>query len=377
MDNNQQNSDNGSSKVDQLKNNIQQQLHAGLTPNEISQHLKTAGWSEEDINSAFKAVQGQVVPNTGVVSGGPAAQVPNDPKRGRIKTGWLLFKQSIKVLRSDKMLVRYVIMSLLVSIVAAIIYAVVLIAGRHTFITKTVSGNTTNFSLAPAGYLPTFVFYILEFFVVNLYGAALAANVLDLFHGTKQPYNVYIKKAWSKAGTLFVFSVIEATVGLILRAIAERSKILGRIIVWIIGAAWSLARIFVVPIIVSSDENAFQAVKESTQLLVATWGENIVGRVSLGGVIFLIELALIPIFIILFVILGSVAGGVGIFIGAVIFIITVLVFSIVTSAASSVLNTALFYYAKNKQVPAAFDPGLLSSVFIHKKQRGNKNTPVS
>jgi hypothetical protein len=193
-----------------------------------------------------------------------------------------------------------------------------------------------------------------------------------LFQGNSKPYKEYMRRAWSKGLTLFIFSVMEATIGLILRVIVERSKLLGRLVAWILGALWSIARLFVIPIIVSSDVSAPGAIKQSTILLKNTWGENIVSRASFGLGVFLIYLLiLIPVTIGL-LILGAVLGGfLGAMIGLLLVIIIFIGFSIIVSAASSVLNTALFYYAQYKQIPAAFDADLINNAFVNrKKSRG-------
>ena len=377
--------------IEKLKSYIQQQLHAGLQPDEVANHLRQAGWPEEHIGQAFQLVQAQVMPST-------VAPVPHIPdtshtevfqavqqttpeqpsqqpdytttkKRGRIKTGWLLLKQSLKLLRSHESLTRYVIVSAVFSLMLAIIFTLIFIVGRNSLLTSSLTNGTQKYHPTPVGYIVVFVYYVLAFFVVNLYSAGLAANVLDLFQGNSKPYSQYMHKAWSRGGTLFVFSLIEATIGLILRLIAERSKILGRIIIWILGALWSIARLFVIPIIVSSDdENAFGAIKKSTLLLKATWGENIVGRVTFGGILLLIYVfILFPVSLAL-IFLGSVVGHlIGALIAIVLIIIVVIVFAVVTTAASSILNTTLFYYAQYKQIPPAFDAELLNSVFIHRK----------
>jgi hypothetical protein len=357
------------SKTNQVSVFIQKQLNAGLSPNEISAQLKDSGVKDEDITNGFKVTQQQVMPSAPVVDGSSS----NAPtvKRGRIKTGWLLFKQSLKVLKSDKMLVRYLIMSIIVSIGVTIVFGLIFLLGHKIFLTTRENAQNQNqLALKPLGLIPAFIYYIIAYFVINLYSAGLAANVLDLFHGTKQSYEVYMKMAWSKARPLFFFSVIEATVGLILRAIAERNKLIGLIVSRVLGLVWSLARIFVVPIIITSDEGPVQAVKDSSKLLIATWGENLIGRISLGGAIGLIYFfIIIPIL----AVLGGILIGFGGLVGGVIFVViavlSLLVFGIITSTASNILNVALFYYARTRKIPAAFDPDLINSIFIHKKNK--------
>jgi hypothetical protein len=364
-----------------LKSYIQTQLSSGFQPNEIAAQLRGAGWPEENIQQAFRLMQAQIMPSpvpavaapvTASLSSPTQSPMSEMPKRGRTKSGWLLFKQSLRVIKTNKGLTRYIIVSAILGLVLTIIFAVIIWLGHNIFLTNSTSNDSNNVGLKPLGYLAIFIYYVLAYFITNLYSAGLAANVLDLFQGNSKPYKEYMRRAWSKGLTLFIFSVMEATIGLILRVIVERSKLLGRLVAWILGALWSIARLFVIPIIVSSDVSAPGAIKQSTILLKNTWGENIVSRASFGLGVFLIYLLiLIPVTIGL-LILGAVLGGfLGAMIGLLLVIIIFIGFSIIVSAASSVLNTALFYYAQYKQIPAAFDADLINNAFVNrKKSRG-------
>ncbi len=386
-----QNPNDMATMLEQLRAYIQQQLNLGLNPAEVLTQLQQAGWQNDMLQQAFQLAQPEVMP---VISQAlnpsslpeekaqPQAQTIHHPTsatvtRGRFKTGWLLFRQSLRVLRHNEGLIRYVVMSFIASLILAVVFSVIFILEKHVLIQSTtiISANQHNIqynvTLKPAGYIVVLVYYILTFFIVNLYSAGLVANVIDIFHGQSKLYRNYMKIARSKGGALLIYSVIEATIGLFLRIIAERSKLLGRVVAWAMGAIWSLARLFVVPVIVTSEDNAFVAIKRSTKLLVSTWGENLVGRVSFAGVaIVLFLFVLTPVsFVLIFlgIQFGNIIGAIA---ATVIVVLLYLAYVILISTASSVLNTALFYYAQYKQIPAAFDPVLINSVFVRRKRKG-------
>jgi len=299
---------------------------------------------------------------------------------GRTKAGWLLFKESLKVLKSDDTLFRYVIVSSLFNLLVLIVFGVIGVLGhKELFRTTTNANNQSTAVPTVLGVVYILVYYILAYFIVNLYSAGLAINVLDLYQGKKQSYGAYMKHARSRGWPIFVFSVIEATVGMILRAIAERSKLIGKIIVSIIGTAWSIARLFVVPIIVSTDEGAVPAIKDSTKLLIATWGENIVGRVSMSIVIFVLILIMVPVSILLVfagvaighAIDGNAGTGPGILVSCALIVLLFVIASVIIAAANNVLNVTLYYYAKTKHIPQAYNPEVLNSVFTHKKSKAS------
>lgn len=364
---------------------LQQQLRSGLTPDEVAAQLRGAGWPEATIQQAFHQAQAQIMPtpHTAAVASPQAAQPAETVasqaqtsnqftapanQRGRLSTGWLLFKQSLRVLQANHSLLHYPLIGGLFSMLLFLLLGAAVLLSKHTFLIPPAHpGPNQQASVTPLGYLLIFVYYVLAYFIVNLYTAGLAANVLDLYQGKSQHYGFYMGKARGKAKTIFVFSVIEATVGMILRTIAERSRLLGRIIIRLIGAVWSIATLFVDQIIISSDDGAVPAIKHSAQLIRATWGQNLAGRVSFGVIYLLSYVLLIPVCIVLIVIGAAIGGAIGAVVAIILCLAILLAFTVVASAASSVLNTALFFYAQNKQIPAAFDAELLNSVFIPKK----------
>src|SRR5256886_3058072 len=81
------------------------------------------------------------------------------------------------------------------------------------------------------------------------------------------------------------WALVTATVGLILRAIAERFGFIGRIIAGAFGAAWGIITYLVVPVLIFEKIGPWAAVKRSGSLLRQTWGEAAGGYLSLGGII--------------------------------------------------------------------------------------------
>ena len=381
---------------------IAEQLQAGLRADEIAGQLRAANWPEEQISHAFERshqlmmVAVQPVQPTQLANPVPAQSQPveaqsnvqqaasqsplgqqvqqdgadNGKKRGKISSGWLLFKQSMRVLRNNRALVKYPIISGLFSFLVLAIFSGIFFAGGKAFYVP----NTTSYSNdgypTPIGLVVALVYYVASYFVVNYYAAGLSAHVLDLFHGSSQPRSVYMQKARSKIKTIFLFSLLSATIGMILRMIAERSALLGRIVARILGALWTIASLFVVPTIVSSDRGVKDSIKHSVELIKSTWGENIVGRAGMETVFALLFMfVMIPVYIGLFILAAATNSGIAIGIVAFLCVVSLFVFAIVTTTASSVLNTALFYYAEYRQVPAAYDPELLNNIFIPKKPK--------
>jgi len=385
---------------EKLKNYIYEQIQSGINSNEIAQQLRTSGWDETAIQAAFSAVQASIAPTPPTFPAQPLSPTsqqtetpssygpeqtqptqqpgsttsahfePTGKKRGRLKTAWLLLKQSLKILKYNKQLLRYPFMGGLICLLITIVVGLIMFMSGDTFIYSTVDAlGQEESNLTWPGMLVGFVYYVIAYFIIFMYNAGLAAHVLDVFRGKSQNYQHYMSIAWSKRGPIFLYSLISATVGIILDAIEQRSRLVGYIVSRILGAVWRLANLFTIPVIVDSEASATSAIKQSTQLFISRWGENIGARIGFGGLAFLLYLLVLIPFIIVMAIISSFLGVAGfVFLFAVIFI-SLIVFITIESAASNILSTALYFYAKYQQIPAAFEPELLNAVFIPKKQR--------
>src|SRR5664279_1292070 len=112
--------------IQQLQTYISSQIQIGVTPDELVAQLRTANWDEESIRQAFVAHQAAQL-RTGMVqqtqvenvsqqltsSEASAGILPQAAgrRRGRIRTGWLLFRQSMRILNGNRYLLRYMAMT--------------------------------------------------------------------------------------------------------------------------------------------------------------------------------------------------------------------------------------------------------------------------
>ena len=357
----------------QLQNYIQQQLQSGQTPDEIDAALRAAGWTEELIHAAFTAVQARMMPTSLAAAPPQAAAAPQDTvapqangrRRGRIRTGWQLFKQSWAILRGNKYLLRYLFMT------GAWIFGITIVfVAIYWIFDDTLYQNDYSNDFKPLGYVLSFFDYLLVYFFINVYAAGLTANVLDIFQGNRREYQYYMRIAWSKAPALLVYSAIEAIVGMFLRYVVERIRWVGWLIAWLLGTAWSLGTLFVVPIIVTSEKpSGITSIKDSLRFFKQTWGQSITTKVSVNVPLFFMNLLLILAFI------ASVVGAVSLhsfpllMLVVVMYLVLTVALAIVGSFANSLVNIALFYFAAYHKVPPAFSAELLNQVFIKRKRR--------
>ncbi len=262
---------------------------------------------------------------------------------GRIGTGWQLTKTSLHVLRGDKKLLLFPLISglVLIAILASFVGGMVLTVG----FTATFGGDAVwLFAILMV------VFYFLCFFIGIFFNAAIIGAATIRLDGGNPTLGDGLRLASQNLGRIFLWAVFAATVATILRAIMQRMGFVGKIIIGLVGIAWSLATFFVVPVVVYEKLGPWAAVKRSARLFKSTWGETLVGTFSMGGIFVLLGLAgiLMPI-------LGWYVGeGIGLVVGLVVLVVYWLVLALVASAASSILVAALYRYATTGKVAEGF-----------------------
>ena len=196
----------------------------------------------------------------------------------RLSNSWELVKASVAVLRDDKELIIFPIISTVGVLLVTISFALPMIfAGVFDSL---ISGQENNAGVI--SFIVAFLFYVAQYFVIIFFNSALIGAAMIRLRGGDPTLSDGFRIAFSHIGSIFGYALIASTVGIILRTISERSNFLGRIVVSLIGLAWNLATFLVVPVLVVEEVGPFEAVKRSAQLLRRTWGEQIAGNLSIG-----------------------------------------------------------------------------------------------
>jgi len=155
-------------------------------------------------------------------------------------------------------------------------------------------------------------------------------------------------------------------VGIVLRAIQERFELLGRIVIGLIGAAWTIATYFIVPVLVVEKLGPFDAVKRSATLMKQTWGESLASHVGIGAATGLISFLGVLLIGTASVALAVAMSSLAVFIAGVVAIVAFLVLAaLVSSALTTIVLSALYLYAAQKKAPQAFD-GMAQFAFAPK-----------
>lgn len=289
---------------------------------------------------------------------------------GRIKAGWILFKEAWKYLQSDKEIVAIPLITATLNI---LLFGVLMALYFYLVLNGTLSFSEEGEPTTIGEYIFYFSFYVIGAFTLALSQAGVANTVYTRAHGGNATLGDSLKVAFSNWFPLLVWALITSTVGILLRAIAERSEILGKIVVAIIGVAWSVLTFFVVPGIVLDKKSAPAAIGHSARVFKRTWGETAIANVSLGVVFLLVYLFLILSFLGLVVFVAGMQSGVllTLLFGA--FIVAIIAISLVQSALEGIIKTLLYIYATEGACPPNFNQELLQKMLTRKD--GQAATP--
>ncbi|EUA89587.1 putative membrane protein [Mycobacterium ulcerans str. Harvey] len=86
-------------------------------------------------------------------------------------------------------------------------------------------------------------------FIAIFFNVALAACAARSMRGEDTKVSDGVRAAMHRIGPILGWTLVATTVGLILRALEERMPLLGKIAVWLTGAAWAIATFFVIPVV--------------------------------------------------------------------------------------------------------------------------------
>lgn len=225
--------------------------------------------------------------------------------------------------------------------------------------------------------------WVLAFFAVIYFSSMILATftnvafyheIMQVLNGGNASISRGYRFAASRWQAVLLWSLFAGLIGYIIQAIEQRVGFLGRIIGSLIGVAWSVACIFILPTLVRETEtaNPLRMLRSSVQTVQRTWGELVIGFVGaemVFGVIFLgllLGLGLLTAGIVAaFVHFGAAGWAIGLTI--VVALLGLFLSAIALSWASKMVNavyrSALYIYATEGVVPDAFDQELLDSAW--------------
>ncbi|MEL6308503.1 MAG: DUF6159 family protein [Chloroflexota bacterium] len=280
---------------------------------------------------------------------------------------WQLVKASWAVLQADKELLWFPVIS---GIVTMLISLVMLIPAIAVSITLFSTGANDGVNQT-VGIVGLFIFYFVTYGVGIYFNTALVGAAMIRLDGGDPTLSDGFGIANSRLGSILGFAAMSATVGVILRTLEERGGIVGDIVSFLGGVAWGMASFLVIPVIVAQDVNAWQGLKTSARLLRETWGEQITGNFSIGGVFFVGYLLIIVLGVGLGILVGSLFESTALVIGIVSLVVFALIaLAVLQGAITGIYQATLYRYAESGVAPDMFDIDLIKGAFKPKRKRG-------
>jgi hypothetical protein len=284
---------------------------------------------------------------------------------GKFARSWALMKASAAVLRSDKSLLVFPLLSGLCTLLVAASFLIpvglAVMGGAH-------AGEDFHQRMSVGSYLLMFAFYLVQYFVIIFFQTALTGVALMHLRGEPTSVAAGFALARSRLTNILGYALIAATVGLVLRMVQERLGLIGRLVVGFLGLAWTVATFLVVPLIASEDVGPVDAVKRSVELLKRSWGENLIGNGGLGVVFGVIMLLAVLVAAVL--VGGAIATHsiVAIIMACAIAVVGFVLLALIQSSLQGIYAAALFRYAESGEASIGFDQAVLEQAFRSKKK---------
>lgn len=263
---------------------------------------------------------------------------------------WELIKMSWAVLKKDRELVLFPVMSTV---------ALVILAGLMMGVG---SGLGTVDRLAGTGasevdiVLLAVTYFLLAFVVIYFNSALIGAAMIRLAGGDPTVRDG-LRMANKRLPQILGWALISATVGLILQVLRSQSRdnMLGQIVLSLVGGVWAYLTYFVVPIVVAEGLGPIAAIRSSGSLFKRTWGEQVTSNIGFGILGFVAALiGALPALLV-----ATVSLPVGIAVG----VATVGLALAIVTALEGIFKAALYGYVADGRVPEDFTRDSLAGAY--------------
>ena len=243
----------------------------------------------------------------------------------RLATGWQLAKQSFNVLKLDKELLMFPLLSGIACIIVTATFAIpVFFSGMLENLGNEQAGEAGGIAQNVLLYVLMFLFYFVSYFVIIFFNSALVACAIIRLKGGDPVLRDGFGAAMARLPQIAGWALVAASVGMILKIIESRSQRFGQIVSGLLGMAWSITTFFVIPVLVVEKAGPVEAAALGAQMTV------------LG-----IALIVVGVFLLLAV-------------------------TLISSALGTIMLAALYIYAEEGQVPGGFDAGMIQQAFATK-----------
>jgi hypothetical protein len=280
----------------------------------------------------------------------------------RLSNGWEMAKQSWHVLKQDKELLWFPVFSGIAAmlVLATFVLPMFFFPGLLDSLQNLTDSESNQNAGRIVASVIAFAFYFVNYLVIIYFNTALAACAVLRFRGGDPSVGIGLQMANKRLPQIFAWAFLAATVGFILNMIEEKMEWVGKIVIGLIGFAWTVATYLVVPTLAVEGLGPIEALKRSGGLIRNVWGEGLAGNFSIGLIGFLLVIPAIALIVLAIALNPPTAIAILMIVVAFVYALAV---AVVTSALKQIFIAGLYIYATEKKVPHGFDASLLKSAF--------------
>lgn len=317
---------------------------------------------------------------------------------GKLQRSWIIFTSSFQILKENKRLLLFPLINFLIILFICALFiapagVVAHQSGAFEKFMKEINVTTqaaetssnhaatptknisSDYHFSPTVWIIWGALYFVSIFIATYLNVAFFSEILNTVRGGEVSLARGFAVANSKIVQIFMWACLAGTVGIIIKMLEERMGLIGQIIMKLIGVVWSVASLFVIPVIITEEStnlNPFSYLKKSALTITRTWGESIAGYLGFGAINGLIMICGILVMI------AADAGVLALFSGqqtGVILAVTIssvcllsmIGFLYTVSVAEKIFKGALYLYASEGTVPNQYSQELLDSAWKRKK----------
>ncbi len=280
---------------------------------------------------------------------------------------WTITKLSFDVINKDRELIGFALLSFIFSALFSV--AMIFPSIVPALMEKGISEE----SLEAYQYVILFVTYFGLAFIATFFNVCVVYTTKIRFEGGNATFGESIKFAFSRIGVITQWSLLSASVGLLLRILHDMASRLGKggqlvanILVSLMGMVWSIVTIFVVPVLVYEGLGPVDALKKSARVIKETWGESLIRSIGLGLIQFFAFVIIILASVGIIYLLSGAFEGIGLLIGIGASILLLLLTGLIFAVANSIFSTALYVYANKKIIASGFNEDVVKGAFRQK-----------
>jgi hypothetical protein len=202
---------------------------------------------------------------------------------GKFSYTWSIMGASWEVLKRDKKLLLFPLLSGLCCLIVMASFGVAAVLGDHIH-------RPTSQTEKVLQWVTLFCFYFVNYFVITFFNVGIVSFAISRMAGGEPTVGGAFREALNRVHLIAAWALVAATVGVVLRMIESRSGKVGQIITSILGSAWSILTFMIVPVLVMENKGPIDAFKSSATLLRKTWGERLIGNFAFGMIFFLLTI---------------------------------------------------------------------------------------